>query len=119
MENNQNLLTAELQVDSIAHSYLKETARWANFLAILGFIICAFIVLVALFAGALLSNLGGAGLGSAQSVLGTGLISGIYIIIAVIYFILSLLLFRFASKMKTALQVNDQENFNLALHNLK
>jgi uncharacterized membrane protein len=117
MENNENLLTAELQVDGIAHAHLAETAKWAKFLAIVGFVICGFIVLMALFAGTFLGMMSGSNV--PQGMISTALLSSIYGIIAVIYFVLCLYLLRFANKMKAALQVSDQENFNLALHNLK
>ena len=117
MENNGNLLTAELHVDGIAHTHLVETAKWARFLAIVGFVICGIIILAALFAGSLLTTMSGAGM--AQGMLSTALLSSVYIIIAAIYFVLCLFLMRYANKMKAALMVHDQENFNLALHNLK
>ena len=42
METNENLLNAELQIDSIAHAHLAETAKWGIFLSILGFIFTGF-----------------------------------------------------------------------------
>lgn len=119
MENNENLLTVDLQVDSISFAHLHETARWAKFLAIVGFIIAGFLLLAAIFAGSLLGKMSGAGLSSSQSVIGAGFLSAIYIVIAVIYFVMCLFLYRFAAKMQIALQSTDQENFNLSLHNLK
>ncbi len=43
----------------------------------------------------------------------------IYLVIAVIYFFLSLFLYRFASKMKIALNTTDQDSLNNSLGNLK
>ena len=73
MENVQNLLTPELQVDSIAHAHLSETAKWARFLAIVGFVICVIILLVAFFAGTFLANMSGTGVG--QGMISTALLS--------------------------------------------
>jgi hypothetical protein len=42
-----------------------------------------------------------------------------YLFIGAIYFFLSLFLFRFATKMKYALQASDQESFHNSLMNLK
>ncbi|MBC7936663.1 MAG: hypothetical protein H7Y86_15035 [Rhizobacter sp.] len=116
MEPNQNLLSADIQVDSISHLNLKEIAMWGKLLAIVGFILSALIALAALFAGTVMEIMsggmpifGGAGI----------LVSIIYLVIAAIYFALSLFMFRFATKMKTALETTDQENFNTSLYNLK
>ncbi len=120
MEHNQNLLTPELNVDYLAVTHLKETARWAKFLAIVGFVFCLIIVIVAIFSGSFLSNMSG-GLGSTgpQSLMGAGVMAAIYIVVGVIYFVLSLFLYRFAGKMQVALQATDQDSFNAALYNLK
>lgn len=119
MENNENLLTADLQVDSIAFAHLHETARWAKFLAIVGFIIAGLLLLAAIFAGTFLGKMSGAGLSGSQSMMGAGFLSAVYIVIAAIYFVMCLFLYRFAAKMQIALQSTDQDNFNLSLHNLK
>ena len=113
----------ELHVDHNGSAYLKETARWAKFMAILGFVFCAVYVLIALFAGSLmarLSTLGGnAGAGTGAALIGGGLISVIYIMIAVLYFFPCLYLYNFAAKMQTALRANDQDQLNLSFRNLK
>ena len=57
MESNENLLVAELQIDTTAHAYLAETAKWGNFLGILGFILSGIIGIAALFAGTLMGSL--------------------------------------------------------------
>ena len=120
MESNQNLLTPELHVDGIAFAHLKETAKWAKFLAIVGFFICGILGIVALFSGNILNSMGElGGPTGTQAMLGAGLMSAMYIIIGIIYFALSLFLYRFAGKMNVELQSTDQDNFNLALHNLK
>lgn len=119
MEQNTTSSLFELQVDQIAASYLKEAARWAKFLAILGFIFCGFFVLFALFAGSFMA--------AAFSTMGagrSGLMSGagfsiIYIAFALLYFFPCLYLFNFASKMQTALRSNDQEVLNASFKNLK
>ena len=117
METNQNLLSADLQVDSIAHSHLKETAMWARLLAIVGFILSVLLAIGALFAGTIMETMTR---GLATSSAGTGImVSVFYLIIAGVYFAMSLFMFRFASKMKTALETADQENFNVSLYNLK
>ena len=84
----------------IGHAHLKETATWAKFLAITGFVVSCLLVVVALFSGVFLNSLRNSnGYGSAMP-MSAGLISGIYLVIAVVYFLLSLYLFRFAVRMK-------------------
>ncbi|RYF88947.1 MAG: hypothetical protein EOO03_07170 [Chitinophagaceae bacterium] len=116
METTPNLLNEDLQVDSIAHAHLKETAMWAKMLGIVGIIISVIFAVLALFAGTFLENMsGGIGYTAGMGVM----ISIIYLIIAGINFAISLFIFRFATKMKLALQTVDQENFNSSLYNLK
>lgn len=117
METTPNLLNEDLQVDSISHSHLKETAMWAKLLGIVGLVISVILAIAALFAGSFLETMSGGagGFGSGMGVM----LSVIYLIVAGIYFAVSLFMFRFATKMKLALQTVDQENFNTALYNLK
>lgn len=117
METNQNLLSSELHIDPIGYVHLKETAMWAKFLAVVGFVVSILLIIVALFAGAFLGKLSST-YGSAAPISG-GLMKVLYLIIAAIYFFMSLYLFRFAVKMKTALGSNDQENLNGSFLNLK
>ena len=112
----------ELQIDQQSISYLSETARWAKFLSIVGFIMCGLMIILALFAGSLMATLtrlrsddalqGIAGMGGA-------FVSLIYIVIALLYFFPCLYLFNFAGKMQTALRNNDQTSLNASFGQLK
>jgi hypothetical protein len=126
MEQNTQAPLFELQVDHQASAYLGDTARWAKFMAIVGFIMCGLIVLIAIFAGSIFATVfsrfgsesgasGMSGLGSAGAVA----ISIVYILIALLYFFPCLYLYNFASKMQTALRSNDQEQLNQSFKNLK
>jgi len=121
MEQNTTSNLFELHVDQIGASYLKETARWAKFFAILGFIVCGLMLLGGLFAGSLISaafsTLGGAA--SSAGFMGGGFITVIYIAFALLYFFPCLYLFNFASRMQVALRSNDQESLNQSFKNLK
>jgi len=121
MESSQNLLSSDLQVDIVAAGHLKETAMWARLLAVVGFVLSIIIGILALFAGTILSNMTrGFGRDTAASAsLGAGFIMIVYLIIAAVYFFMSLFLYKFAIKMKQALLTSDQENFNASLLNLK
>ncbi|MES1222910.1 MAG: DUF5362 family protein [Bacteroidota bacterium] len=125
MEENQNTSLFGLSIDPAAKAHLSEAARWARFLAIVGFVIIGLIVIVGVFVGALFGSMtrGLAGndlnnVGAAGGVMGSFLIV-IYICAAALYFFPCLFLFRFATKMKTALAANDQETLNTSFQNLK
>jgi hypothetical protein len=117
--NESNLF--ELQVDHNGSAFLKEAAKWAKFLGILGFIFCAFFVLIGLFAGTMMSaafgRLGG-GVGGA-GMMGGAFISVFYVVCAVLCFFPYLYLYNFGAKMQMALRANDQDQLNLGLKNLK
>ena len=125
MEQDQNTSLFGLSIDPAAKSHLSDAARWAKFLAIVGFIVCGLIIIVGIFAGSLLERMSSTryerfdtnvemntrGLGAVATVL--------YILMALLYFFPCLFLFNFASKMKTALLSNDQDSLNSSFQNLK
>jgi hypothetical protein len=118
METNESLLSPELQIDSIAHAHLAETAKWGNFLSIVGFVISVILAVVALFAGAIFGSLTNS-YGGGSAIMGAGFITVMYLLIAALYFFMSLFLFRFSSKMKLALYSTDQDALNTSFLNLK
>ena len=122
MEQNTPTSLFELHIDAPSSAYLSETAKWAKFFAILGFIGCGLIVCIAFFAGSILSatfsRYGMEG-GSAASSMGGAFITVIYILIALLYFFPCLYLFRFATKMQSALRTNEQEQLANSFKNLK
>ena len=129
MEQNQDTSLFGINVDQAGKSHLSDTAKWAKFLAVFGFIVCGLIVIIGIFFGSFFSmfssQLGGdnpyndiggtpgfgTAMGSAMAI--------VYIIMALIYFFPCLYLFRFATKMKTALASNDQSVLNTSFQNLK
>lgn len=125
MEQNQDSSLFGINVDQIARTHLSETAKWAKFLSIMGFIICALIVLIGIFFGSFFSMFSsryGSNPYDELPVSSTGFgatMAIAYVIIALIYFFPCLFLFRFATKMKAALAANNQEVLNTSLQNLK
>jgi len=118
METNQDLINNPLQIDTITHAHLAETAKWANFLSIVGFVVSCIIAIIALFAGTMLGSLS-RGFGNSGTMIGAGFVTFMYLIIAAVYFFMSLFLYRFASKMKMALYSSDQDSLNGSFMNLK
>lgn len=112
-----------LHIDPLTKSHLGETARWAKFLSIVGFVLCGLILIGGLFFSTVLGNLASRGEayeGAPFSSAGLGATMAVfYIIFAVIYFFPCLFLYRFANKMKTALYGNAQDQLNLSFQNLK
>ena len=118
MEQEQSSNLFDLHVDHRSTSYLNETARWAKFLAIVGFVSCGILVLVAIFAGSFLAGAFGR-LGTEGAALGGAMLSTIYILIALVNFFPCFYLFNFASKMQMAIRSNDQEKLSASFSNLK
>jgi len=113
---NQSLF--DLQLDPPGVDYLRESAKWAKFIAIIGFIFCGLMVIASLFMGSILASsmsdvMGGAG------VVGGGVFTVMYMLFAALWFVPCLYLFRFSSKMQVALRNNEQETLLNALKNLK
>ena len=119
MDQDQSSLFG-LGIDPTTKAHLSEAARWARFLSIVGFIMCAILILVGIFAGSIFSTFtskfsSGTDISSTFSAVFVVL----YIIIAVIYFFPCLFLFQFAGLMKSALASNDQNTLNTSFQNLK
>jgi hypothetical protein len=121
MDQDQSSLFG-MGIDPVSKLHLAEAARWARFLSIIGFVICALILCFGIFAGSILSvftsRYTGASATDVGSTFGPVFIV-MYAIIAVIYFFPCLFLFRFAGLMKSALASNDQNTLNGSFQNLK
>jgi len=117
-QNSSNLFDLQLENQSI--SYLGETARWAKFLAIVGFIFCALIAIMGIFISSFLSKYNDTpGMPTGfSSAYGTGM-TIFYLVVAIIMVFPYLFLLRFANAMQTALKGNDQPNMITAFRNLK
>ena len=100
--------------------YLQTGAKWAKFLAIIGFIGCGFVVLMGLFAGSLFSNIGGAmrGYGGVAQSMGA-FMSVFYIAFALLYFFPSLYLYQFAKFAQKAIMFSNSQDITLAMGKLK
>ncbi|MBL7698654.1 MAG: hypothetical protein JNK79_10855 [Chitinophagaceae bacterium] len=113
---SQNLF--ELQVDHLASSYLNDAAKWAKFLAIIGFIFCILIVLAGLFAGSMMGALYPS-LGGGAAAAGAGFFAFFFIVLALVYFFPCLYLYRFASQVQSAIRSNEQTKLQNSLKNLR
>lgn len=113
-------VTNEFVLSKNAIKFLKEMAKWSYFLSILGFVFLALLIGVAIFVESILYKLNTIG-GSMNPMIGigTGFISGLYLIVALINFFPIYYLFRFSSKMKNAFKFNDNQELNASFEYLK
>ena len=120
MEENSVIESFEMKLNVSAKDFLKETAKWAYFLSIIGYIGIAFLVIIALFAGTLFAAM--AKINPAVGMMGASfgiMITVIYLIIAAIYFFPVYYLNKFASNAKLALKNNDSETLATSFGYLK
>ncbi len=106
-------MDSELKLTSIGISYLNQARKWTYFLSIIGFIFTGTIVLAALFLSSLIGMISG------FTAMGTGSVTIIYLALAVIYFSLSLFLYRFSIRIKAAVREHNSAQLEDGLKNLK
>lgn len=120
MEETSVFEKFELHLDESAKDFLKETAKWAYFLSILGFIGVGFFVIIAIFAGTIFSTLGSTmpGMGAYGGSFGV-VMSVMYLVLAAVYFFPVYYLFKFSSNAKKAFRENDSEALTTSFGYLK
>ena len=110
----------ELQLNESAKGFLKEATKWAYFLSILGYIGIGFIVVAAVFAGALFAFIGNLSREmNSFGAMGGSFISAFYLMIAAFYFFPVYYLNKFASNAKIALRDNDSKSLAASFEYLK
>ncbi len=102
----------ELNRDSLQALY--ETGGWASFLAILMFVLCGIMVLASFTIGSVLSQME-----NTPFPFPSALLTTIYLVMAVIYFIPALYLYRFATQARSAIQFRDSDKIAIAMQYLK
>ena len=123
MEENNKSSLFELAIDPESSSYLSETARWAKFLAIVGFVTCGLLAVLSFFMGSIMSRsvfatYNADGAGGISGATGAA-ITALYLAIAVLYFFPCLYLYRFSVRLKAALSDNDQVQLSQSLKSQK
>jgi hypothetical protein len=113
-----------LTIDPIGRGHLIETAKWARFLAIVGFVCITIFALIAIFAGSYITTMFSKA--GPYNELGSDFTAGMtitfiifYICVALIVFLAYLFLYRFAVNMRGALRENSQDLLNRSFQNLK
>ena len=118
MEETSVFEKFELQLDQTAKDFLKETAKWAYFLSIVGFVGIGLMLVIAVFAGTIFTSMGSAMGGAFGSSFGAAM-GFVYVFIAAIYFFPVFYLFKFSVNAKKAFRENDSEALSSSLGYLK
>ena len=113
-----------LSIDTTGREHLAEAAKWARFLAIVGFVFIALFAIFAIAGGSYIASMFGRTnqFNEVGSGFTTGMTIGIiiyYLCIALLVFFAYLFLYRFAVNMRMALNGNNQELLNRSFQNLK
>jgi len=126
METTEASSLFSLTIDPTTKAHLLEASRWARFLAIVGMICLALLVVLGLFYAIWISSaidhLQTQMSFPSQGASNRGLAAGsavMFVMMALIGFFPLLYMLRFASQMKIALYANDQESLNTSFANLK
>ncbi len=121
MDINETLdgdLTFEFTLSPEMISFLRETARWAKFIAIMGFL-SAGIMIVLSFTMGFFVDLLGAGLEDSEMALPSGGLVFVYLLSTLVMLMPVIYLYKFASNMQLALNNNDQLALRDSFKNLK
>jgi hypothetical protein len=119
MEQNASTSLFDLHIDHQSSAFLHEASRWAKFLAIVGFVFCGLLAIVALFAGSMLGSIMDRFGSPASGFFGGAFFTIIYLGVALLYFFPCLYLYRFGSKAQIAMKNNDNDQMTNSFRNLK
>ncbi|SIT88328.1 DUF5362 family protein [Pontibacter indicus] len=109
-----------LSINLDSREFLKNTARWGRFLAIIGFVFFGIMILGGLM-GVFVTLKGDPNTAAAlgNSLMSGGVFSLFYLVMAVLYFLPLLYLHKFSTKMLFGLEQNNEETVTQAFKNLK
>lgn len=121
---DENFTTGGIGLNGNIRTYLRETAKWGKFLSIIGFISIGFMVIGGILFGTIgmsamndISAMGGQP--NPMGMLGGGFIMIFYCLMGLLYFFPSLYLYRFSTKIKIALENDDETELTTAFMNMK
>lgn len=106
---------SSLLLDETTFICLEEIRRWGYYLSIVGFVGIGLLMLFGLFMGSFMSSYMPASVVTPAA----GLVSMIYVMVAVIYIFPVLYLYRFSINLKISLRESKQENLSIAFINLR
>lgn len=109
----------ELVVTEEIRSYIYETAKWARFLSIVGFVVTGWLIIIAFSASAFETAFKQRPGGEQLAELGSTVLMIFFLLTALIYFYPSLMLFKYATAAKAAVLYGDQDSLNTAMGKMK
>jgi hypothetical protein len=124
METNETIQPHEnepvFNLNNEAQTYLKEAGKWANFLSIVGFVMCGLLVIAALFVGTIFSALSNISPVYGQVPAAAAICVSVFIILVdLLYFFFALYLNQFAGKIKRGIAFTDVSQVTQGLGKLK
>lgn len=121
MENTEEVQEElKLSVTEEMRSHIYDTAKWAGFLAIVGFVVTGLMIFMAFAIGAVLNtNPTIAAMFGQMASLGGATITAVFLIYAFVIFYPSLLLFKYASKAKSGVLYGEQASLDEAMGKMK
>lgn len=100
-------------------SYIYQAAKWAKFLSIVGFIVTGLMVMIALSVQSVMQSLSEIPAYAGLVALGSGVIMFFYLLLALLYFYPSYLMYKFSSAAKLAVLYGNQESLSEAMAKMK
>lgn len=109
----------DLQLNEQSRLFLGQIAKWCKFLGIMGFIGVGLMVILAFSMGSLMnSSIGSAAYGG-MGMIGSGFLTAIYLIMAIVYFFPVYYLYKFSVNLKQSLFTNNNQELTDAFKYLK
>ncbi|MBN2165808.1 MAG: hypothetical protein JW717_05975 [Marinilabiliaceae bacterium] len=108
----------KLRITPSAANYLLTATRWAKFLAILGFVYSGVVLILAFSIGAIMS-LSMASAQMAMAGIPVVFLSFIYIVIAIISFLVAFYMYSFASKCQKGVNLHDEYEIEVGMKAMK
>ncbi|PTR01311.1 hypothetical protein C8P68_101545 [Mucilaginibacter yixingensis] len=110
----------EMVLSQSAQYYLQQAGKWAEFLGVVGFIVCVFMLLGAIGAGSMGSMMANQpGIPAGMSGIMGPAIGAFYFVFAIVYFIFSLYLYQFGARIKKGIAFINNDYVTEALGKLK
>jgi hypothetical protein len=108
-----------LSITEDIRSYIYESAKWAKFLSIVGFVLTFFMVIAALSMNSIMTAMSEIPAYSGLAKFGSAGLTLVYLIIALLYFYPSFLMYKFADSAKHAVLYGDQPSLSIAMSKMK
>lgn len=113
--DNYSQMGGSLVITNEIRDYLYETSKWGKFLAILGYIGLGLLILIAIgmmLGGAMISQF-------SQTKFPVGIMGGVYIVMAIVYYFPVSFLHKFSNRIRQGLDLNNMTDITYGFKNLK